>query len=355
MGEIAFTRAWEDDRLDLEVLDIKPGERTLCVAAAGDIALAYASAGAERVIAVDNNPAQLQLAALKIAAAGRLAPAAKYEWFEVGQVAHAEDGYRRDLRGGLDAAGAEFWDRRVGLFEGGCNQRVGAGRSFGLLGRVARWLAPSLPAAVEQAASPAEQVAFWNRRVRPRLFGPITHWLFEHTPALAALAPNGQELRRMRRAGYLHALEARVMGVLGETLVRHHPWWRPAFSGRPVDPGRGAAWLDADRAAAVATGAKRIELLQDDLTAALEKQPPHSLDVISVSNVPDWLAPFQARRLRRALVHALRPGGRALVRGVLADERSLAGEGLVRDPASDALPARDRTALYGRIDLLWRE
>jgi S-adenosylmethionine:diacylglycerol 3-amino-3-carboxypropyl transferase len=87
----------------------------------------------------------------------------------------------------------------------------------------------------------------------------------------------------------------------------------------------------------------------------LEQQPEGSLDVVSVSNVPDWLAQREARRLRAALVHALRPGGRAVARGVLADERSLAGDGLVRDPISDQLPARDRTALYGRIDLLWRE
>jgi S-adenosylmethionine:diacylglycerol 3-amino-3-carboxypropyl transferase len=66
---IVFTRAWEDDRLDAELLAIGPGQRALVVAGAGDAALALAAGGGS-VIAVDRNPDQLRLSALKLAAAG---------------------------------------------------------------------------------------------------------------------------------------------------------------------------------------------------------------------------------------------------------------------------------------------
>jgi len=51
-------------------------------------------------------------------------------------------------------------------------------------------------------------------------------------------------------------------------------------------------------------------------------------------------------------VRVLAPGGRVLARSILADDGSLESPRLVRDPASDALVPLERTALYGRVDLL---
>jgi S-adenosylmethionine-diacylglycerol 3-amino-3-carboxypropyl transferase len=353
--ELVFSRAWEDDRLDLAALAVQPGERVLVVAAAGDAALALAAAGASRVIAVDRNCAQLHLVALKIAAARHLDPETRYRWFEVGRDAAAPQLYRQMLRGELEPDASAYWDARIHLIADGLHDRVGVGRSFARVGRLARLLVPSLAAHVEAVGSTQEQAAFWRRHVRGRLFGPITHWLFAHTPAMARLAPNPHELQRMRRGGYSHALEARIEGVIERTLVREHPWWRPAFSGRAASPGHGAAWLDPDLDSAVRDGAERIELVVGDLTDALNALPQASLDAVSVSNVLDWLAQDRHRALHDALVRVLAPGGRALARSILTDDGSLAGNGLVRDPASANLVADERTALYGRVDLLRRD
>jgi S-adenosylmethionine:diacylglycerol 3-amino-3-carboxypropyl transferase len=331
---------------------VQPGERVLVVAAAGDAALALAGAGAGRVIAVDRNRAQLHLVALKVAAAQHLDQETRYRWFEVGRDSTAPQVYRNSLRGWLDPAAAAYWDARINLIADGLHDRVGVGRSFARVGRLARLLVPSLAAHVEAVGSTEEQAAFWRRHVRGRLFGPITHWLFAHTPVMARLAPNPHELQRMRRGGYSHALQARIEGVIERTLVREHPWWRPAFSGRAAAPGHGAAWLDPLLESAIRDGAERIELVTGDLTDALNALPEASLDAVSVSNVPDWLAQDQHRLLRAALVRVLAPGGRVLARSILADDGSLAGDGLVRDPVSTGLVGQERTALYGRVDLL---
>ena len=58
MSGTPFTRAWEDDRVDLAALAVQPSERVLAIAAAGDIPLALASEGAAELIAVDLNPAR---------------------------------------------------------------------------------------------------------------------------------------------------------------------------------------------------------------------------------------------------------------------------------------------------------
>jgi S-adenosylmethionine-diacylglycerol 3-amino-3-carboxypropyl transferase len=350
---IVFTRAWEDDRVDLAALAVRPGEHVLAIAAAGDIPLALASDGATELIAVDLNPAQLHLSALKIAAAGWDAEE-RYRWFECGRTDRADEAYRTRLRPALKPDARAYWDARIGAFTSGLHDSEGVGRTFNRLGAFVRFIVPGLARDLERVATPAAQLRLWHERVQGRLFNRITDWLARHTPLLAPLAPNRQELDRMRRGAYLRAVESRVEGIVGAVLVREHPWWAPAFLGRPVALGHGAAWLDAERSTAVAAGAGRIRLVQGDVAAVLGQLEAGSLDAATVSNVPDWLDSAAARRLVDALARALRPGGRVLVRSVLPDGGLPEDPRLTRDPRSDAFTAAERTALYGRVDLLYR-
>ena len=207
---------------------------------------------------------------------------------------------------------------------------------------------------LERVATTDDQLRMWHDRVEPRLFNRVTDWLSRHTPMLAPLAPNRAELARMRRSAYLRAVAARVEGIVGTVLVREHPWWAPALLGRPVDPGHGMAWLDPSRAAAVAASAGRIRLVEGDVTSTLEGLDAGSLDAATVSNVPDWISGTETLRLADALARALRPGGRLLVRCVLPDGGLPRDERFTRDPASQRYAAGERTALYGRVDLLHR-
>ena len=362
---IVFTRAWEDDRLDAELLAVAPGERVLVIAAAGDAALALAAAGAD-VAAVDMNADQLRLVALKLAAAQVLEPAVLHRWFEVGRDPGAPAVYRAVVRPVLAAGAADdaaYWDTRIGMIATGLHEHAGVGRPFARLGRLARLVRPGLAQAIETAPDVASQSAWWRAHARARLLGPVTHMIAARTRVLAALAPDPRELERMRRGGWSHGLADRVDAVVGSVLVRRHPWWRPAFSGLAADPGDGAAWLDAGSVAALAAlaaGASsgagsgpRLDLVHGDLTSVLSGLPAGSLAAVSVSNVPDWLDAASTSALAVAVRRALAPGGRVLVRRVVApeDPEPFAATGLDRDPVSDGLVARERTALYERVDL----
>jgi S-adenosylmethionine:diacylglycerol 3-amino-3-carboxypropyl transferase len=138
-------------------------------------------------------------------------------------------------------------------------------------------------------------------------------------------------------------------------LVRRHPWWRPAFSGRPVDPDDASAWLVVDRYAALASGEARLELAHSDVVTALQAVEAGSVAAISLSNVPDWLSPVGTATLAAAARRALAPHGRVLVRRVVRSARRdpFARE-LERDPISDTLVARERTALYETVELFRR-
>ena len=341
---ILFTRAWEDDRLDLELLS-SPGHEVLVVAAAGDAALALAAAGS-RVTAVDTNPDQLALVRLKLAAAQVLDAQALHRWFEVGSDPSAPSVYRELVRPLLPPPTALFWDERIGAVVGGFHTHSGVGRPFARLGRFARLVCPGLSRLIETTPDPAAQSAAWRSHVAPRLFGPLTHAAMRHTHLLAPLAPNRVELNRMRTGGWSRGLVERIDGVVATGLIRRHPWWRPIFAGRPADPGDGAAWLDGRG------DGLDLTLVQADLAAALRSRRPASLAAASLSNVPDWLDSRGIESLAVAAAAALQPGGRLLVRRVVRPaEDAFVAAGLIRDPVSDELVARERTALYEAVDL----
>lgn len=354
---IVFSRAWEDDRLDVAALAVVPGERVLVVAAAGDAALALQAAGAE-VVAVDRNPDQLRLVALKAAAARVLPVEALHRWFEVGIDPDAARIYRDLVRDKLTEPDARWWDDRIRVVARGLHEDAGVGRSFARLGRVARLLIPDLTRTLESMDDPEAQRAYWRARVQPRLFGRLTHLLAARTPVLRNLAPNPHELARIRAGGWSYGLVRRIDGVVGRHLVRDHPWWRPALIGRPADIGHGAAWLDRDRVTALAAGAGSLRLVEGDLAMALDALDAGSLDAISVSNVPDWLDEDAQARLALAVGRALAPGGRVLVRRVVArppEADPFVTSGLRIDPATRTLVADERTALYKSVALLRRD
>jgi S-adenosylmethionine:diacylglycerol 3-amino-3-carboxypropyl transferase len=349
---ILFTRAWEDDRLDAELLAVEPGQRVMVVAAAGDAALALAGAGA-KVTAVDVSAEQLHLVALKLAVARTLDPIEAHRWFEIGRDREAPARYEAAVRDALPPSDAAYWDTRIRIVADGLHDHAGVGRPFARLGQLARVLRPELARAIETAPDVASQAAWWERHVRPWLFGPWAHVLAARTPVLAPLTPNRFELDRMRRGGWSRGLETRVDGIVGSVLVRRHPWWRPAFSGHAADPGDGAAWLDPQRFGTLARRPRHVHLLEADLVDALGQQRAGSIEAISVSNVPDWLDASKTRRLAIAVRRALAPGGRVLVRRVVrpAGDDSFRMAGLLRDARSDTLVARERTALYEAVDL----
>lgn len=349
---IVFTRAWEDDRLDSELLAVAPGERALVVASSGDTALALAASGAD-VTAVDVNPDQLRLVALKLAAARALEPATLHRWFEVGRDLAAPATYREHVRAFMAPDDAAYWDSAIGMVASGLHEGTGVGRPFARLGWIARLAQPGLAQTIETAPDVAAQAEWWRRTARRRLFGPVTHFIAARTTVLAPFVPNPHELERARRGGWSHGLEARIDGVVASVLVRRHPWWRPALSGRPADPGDGAAWLDPERLRILAAGALRLSLVHGDLADVLRAQPAGSLAAISTSNVPDWLDAAAIADLAAATLGALAPGGRVLVRRIVrpAGVDPFVEAGLVRDPVSDGLVARERTALYEAVDL----
>lgn len=69
---IRYSQCWEDTRVVLDALEVKEGDRCLSIASAGDNSLSLLTRAPEKVVALDLNPAQLALCALKIEAIKQL-------------------------------------------------------------------------------------------------------------------------------------------------------------------------------------------------------------------------------------------------------------------------------------------
>ncbi|MFI0459233.1 MAG: DUF3419 family protein, partial [Candidatus Thiodiazotropha endolucinida] len=67
-SQIRYAQCWEDADILVEALGVDRGGVCLSISSAGDNALALLGAGAEQVVALDLNPAQLACLALRVAA-----------------------------------------------------------------------------------------------------------------------------------------------------------------------------------------------------------------------------------------------------------------------------------------------
>jgi S-adenosylmethionine-diacylglycerol 3-amino-3-carboxypropyl transferase len=136
--QIRYAQCWEDADILLDALDIRDGDTCLSIASAGDNSLSMLARGADRVIALDLNPAQLACLALRIAAYRTL------EHGELLELIGSTSSDRRPAlyarcRGGLPADARAFWDAHPEQVAAG----IGAAGKFERYFRTFRqWVVP---------------------------------------------------------------------------------------------------------------------------------------------------------------------------------------------------------------------
>ena len=108
-SQIRYAQCWEDADILVEALNVKRGGHCLSISSAGDNALALLGAGAERVVALDLNQAQLACLALRVAAYRELSHSELLALIGSRPSTRRRELYRR-CRSQLDADTRSFWD-----------------------------------------------------------------------------------------------------------------------------------------------------------------------------------------------------------------------------------------------------
>lgn len=110
-SQVRYAQVWEDADILVEALNVAQGGRCLSISSAGDNALALLAAGADHVVALDLNPAQLACLALRVAAYRELTHAELLELMGSRPSTRRRELYRR-CRPLLEKSDQAFWDLR---------------------------------------------------------------------------------------------------------------------------------------------------------------------------------------------------------------------------------------------------
>jgi S-adenosylmethionine-diacylglycerol 3-amino-3-carboxypropyl transferase len=356
---ISFTRVWEDDEVDRRALAIGPGSRVVVVAGAGDRGLDAVVWGAGEVTAVDVEPAQLRLCALKVAAAGILESPDLVALFSIGRRPDAARLYRQRLRPKVTAGDRRYWDRHIGVFEAGLHQHRPVGLAMWVLGRLLRGIGGRrLQWIIDRAPDPATQARWYRQHLRARYWNRLTRWLLRRGSLLRWLVIHRGERDAMREEAFHEWLEAGIERSLETALIRENPYWMSLLSGSPVAPEHEEAWLRPNAIDALRRAPGVIRLRRVSIVDELASRAPGSVDAVALSNVPDWLDAAELERLWDALARALAPGGRAVLRSAFRTPPLPSG------PAADVLRLdvglsadatdRERTGIYAAVRVLVR-
>jgi len=343
-SDLRYAQVWEDADVLAEALAVRPGDRVLSIASAGDNALALlAEGGADgprEVVAVDLSPAQLHALALRVAAFRTLEHAEILELVGSRPSARRADLYAR-LRPALDADARRFWDARD----------VSAG--VGHTGRFERYFAR-----FRQIVLPLTQT---RGRVATLLAGGGTpegrrawydaHWANRRWRALFRVAAGRAALGAARDPRFFDhvgadvpvadRIAARVREAVTATDPADNPYLHWILTGH-----HGAALPRYLRPESFETIRDRLDRLTPHL-GALEHLDGAPFDAFNLSDVFEYLAPPDADALFATVASLAASGARVAWWDLLAERRPPPAVPLAEDAALGArLHAADRAPFY---------
>jgi len=115
--QIIYNVAWEDPRIDAELLDIRPDDVMLMLTTGGCNVLDMLLEGPKKIVAADLNPRQNALLELKLVCIRELEYEQFFQIFAKSNEALFRELYSTRLRPKLSAPAVEFWDANKSFFK----------------------------------------------------------------------------------------------------------------------------------------------------------------------------------------------------------------------------------------------
>ncbi|NUP08241.1 MAG: DUF3419 family protein [Polyangiaceae bacterium] len=321
-GRLQYAQVYEDPLLEIEALQPGPGRSLAIVSSGGCTALSLLAAGAERVVAVDNNTTQNDLVELKLAAVASLGSKSASEFLGAFPSSTADrwDVYRDVLRSQLSDVARRYWDAhpsavRDGLLGAGAAERFSAAAAAGIRlavhprARIARMLSCRTLEEQRDLYRREWDTPRW-RALFPLLFG---RWTFRGSfwgPEVHAAARSGAFADHFRQ---------RFERSLTAMPITTNYFLHFMFAGRYPDGALGGLppYLSSDGCAALASRRARLELADGTFTAYLQAQPSASIHGFSISNIAEWLPASAIDPLFSEIARTAAPGARLCFRNLL--------------------------------------
>ena len=367
---LVYPQIWEDPLIDMEAMQIEPGQHIVAIASGGCNVMSYLIANPGRITAVDLNGAHIQLNKLKLAAARHLPDSQTFHRF----LANAADkdnvtAYGTWLRPHLDASARKYWDgrnifgrRRIQLFARNLYAHGLLGNFIGLTHWLGRLYGRD-PRKMLTATTRAQQRAIFETYLAPIFDEKLIRWLVNQPAALFGLGiPPAQyhALAGSTPGGISDVLRTRLERLACDFDIRENYFAAQAF-GRSYAKNSDASlppYLQNEHFETVRAHAERVDVLHQSFTAYLAGCDDASLDRYVLLDAQDWMNDADLTALWREITRTAKPGARVIFR-TAAEPTLLPGRVPAEildlwsydEAACREMTLRDRSSIYGGFHL----
>ncbi len=239
-SQLIYNCAWEDPRIDRELMKLDAASRVVMITSAGCNALDYLLDSPAEVHAIDMNFRQNAVLELKLALIKKGDHAALFEMFGKGSTERFRELYA-GVRADLKPEAQAFWDEKITVFDPASFKR-----SFyyhGTSGTAAWVMRKTLFAGRHALADMAlclleseslEEQRDIYRQIEPEVWGKFARWLVRQ-PALMALLgvprPQMQIIKTQYPGGLTSFVRDKLKRVLTEVPVEDNYFWRVYLTG----------------------------------------------------------------------------------------------------------------------------
>ena len=239
-SNLIYNAAWEDPRLDREVMGLNAESEVVMITSAGCNVMDYLLDRPRAIHTIDVNPRQNALFELKRVVVQQRDFADLFGMFGHGAHPRHREIYAH-VRSGLSETARSFWDRRISFFDP-CSVK----RSFYFHGTsgVAAWLMgkalfqarPSLRHYAQcllDARSLDEQRAVYAL-LEPEIWGRLASWLVRQPALMALLGVPRPQIRLIQEShseGLTGYVKEKLRHVLTEVTIADNYFWRVYLRG----------------------------------------------------------------------------------------------------------------------------
>ena len=364
-SNLIYNTAWEDPRIDRELMHFNEQSRIVMITSAGCNALDYLLDVPAHIHAVDLNHRQNALLELKLAVISCGTHDDLFELFGSGSSRHHAALYR-GVRMELQPETRAWWDRQIRMFDPGSLKR-----SFYYHGTsgMAAWLAvkalfqarPQLLRLAErllECSSLREQKKIYAR-LEPEIWGRISSWLVRQ-PALMALLGVPRAQINLISASHPGGLEAYVKDklrhVMTEVPVTDNYFWRVYLTGH-YTPECCPEYLKAFNFDILKALSDRISTHTQSVAEFLRNNPGNYSHFVLLDH-QDWLAWHDTAALQEEwelILASSQPGTRILMRSAAPEVHFIphsVRERLRFHPELTVpLHKQDRVGTYGSVHM----
>ena len=239
-SNLIYNTAWEDPRIDREILQLDAKSRVVMITSAGCNALDYLLDYPAEIHAVDMNHRQNALLELKLALIQHADYETLYQMFGCGAHPDFTAAYQ-PLREHLASATRLFWDKYINLFD-----PTSLKRSFYYQGTagMAAWVAvkalfqarPQLIRLADrllESTSLHEQKEIYSR-LEPEIWGRVSTWLVRQPALMAMLGVPRAQISLICRdypGGLAAYIQEKLKHVMTEVPISDNYFWRVYLTG----------------------------------------------------------------------------------------------------------------------------